>query len=259
MLIIDTHCHVNDDKFINDRDAVIQRAIDNNIAYMIVVGCDTEGAKQAIALAEQYSQIYAAVAWHPVDVIDCTEDDKAFLLSVFEHQKVVAVGETGLDYYWDKSPKELQKEYFLWHIEQSVKNNKPFIVHNRDAHHDTLEILQACYQKYGMLNGIMHSYSGSVEMAQEFLKLGLHLSISGVVTFKNAKNVKEVAKIIPDDKLLVETDSPYLTPEPYRGTRNEPLYVKRVVDELAILRNTSIDQIALITTQNAKKLFKLPQ
>jgi len=257
MNLFDTHCHLNDECFLEDIDSTIERAIVSGLEYIMVIGCDRITTERAIFLAEKYPMIYVAAAWHPVDVIDCTESDKDFLINIWQHPKVRAIGETGLDYYWDKSDKKLQQEFFIWHVEKAIENNLPFIVHNRDAHGDTLSILQEMYRKYGALKGIMHSFSGSAEMAAEFLKLGLHISISGVVTFKNAQNVKEVVKITPDNRLLIETDSPYLTPVPFRGKRNEPAYVAYVAEEVAKIKQYSITDLAKITTDNAKKIFKI--
>ena len=258
MEIFDTHCHLNDEWFQDDVHEVIHRAQEQyQVTHMMVIGIDRKTTMRALELAEQYEHIYVGVAWHPVDVVDCTKEDKQWLESIWQHKKVVAVAETGLDYYWDKSPKELQMEYFKWHVEQAIQRELPFVVHNRDAHGDTLKVLQDFYKTYGPLTGIMHSFSGSVEMAREFLKLGLHLSISGVVTFKNAKNIKEVVPIIPTDKILVETDAPYLTPTPFRGKRNEPGYTYYTLEEVARLRETPLETMAKITFENAKKLFKI--
>lgn len=257
MEIFDTHCHLNDEAFDNDLAKVIERAKIQGVTRMLIIGVDKQTSIQALAIAERYPNIYVGIAWHPVDVIDCTEADKKWLSEIWQHEKVVAVGETGLDYHWDKSPHDLQKTFFKWHVEQAIKNDLPFVVHNRDAHGDTLAILQEFHAQYGTLKGIMHSYSGSVEMTTEFLKLGLHLSISGVVTFKNAKNIKEVVPMIPDDKLLVETDAPYLTPMPYRGKRNEPAYTYYTAEAVAALRGISLSTLAEQTTKNALTLFKI--
>lgn len=254
-ILFDTHCHINSEEFLEDYQAVIKRAEEVGVKQLLVIGCDRQSITQALKIASEYEHIYVAAAWHPVDVIDCKEEDKLFLETVWKHEKVIAVGETGLDYHWDKTPKELQQEYFEWHLDQSLKNNLPFIIHDREAHADVLETLQRYYKKYGPLNGIMHSYSGSVEMARLFLKLGLHLSISGVVTFKNAKNVKEVVQEIPLERLLIETDSPYLTPVPFRGKRNEPSYVKYVAKTVAELRGQSYETICDATTRNANALL----
>ena len=253
--LIDTHCHLNAEQFMEDVEATIERARNQGLKKMIVVGCDRITIERAIQLADTHEDIYFTAAGHPVDVIDCTEEDKAYLETVWNHPKMVGIGETGLDYYWDKSPKELQKAFFIWHVEQAIARDLPFSVHNRDAHGDVLEILQELYQKHGMLKGVMHSFSGSVEMATEFMKLGLHISISGVVTFKNAKNVKEVVAIVPEDKLLIETDAPYLTPEPNRGRRNEPAYVYYVTTQIAAIKSETYEKVAQYTTKNAEKLF----
>jgi len=257
MELIDTHCHLNDKRYADDLQVTIERAQAKGVDKMIVIGVDQVTGEQALTLAEKYDNIFAACAWHPVDVIDCTEEDKRWLERAWEHPKVVAIGETGLDYHWDKSPRDLQATYFRWHLEQAIQHKLPFIVHDRDAHVDTLNILRDFYNKYGPLKGVMHSYAGGASMLEEFLKLGLHISVSGVVTFKNAQNIKETVPLIPANRLLVETDAPYLTPVPFRGQRNEPAYTYYTAEEIANLRNESLEYIAEITTKNAVNLFNL--
>lgn len=257
MNLIDTHCHINTEQFFENENQTVEAARAAGVERLIVVGFDRQTILRAIELADTYEDVYFTAAWHPVDVVDFdAKQDKELLYKAWEHPKCVGVGETGLDYHWDKSPHELQKEFFEWHIEEAIQRELPFTVHNRDAHQDVYDVLEKMYQKYGELLGVMHSYSGSVEMAERFLKLGMYLSISGVVTFKNAKNVKEVVKMMPENKLLIETDSPYLTPEPYRGKRNEPAYVLYVATEIGVLRNLNVKKVGEITSQNAKNIFK---
>jgi TatD DNase family protein len=257
MELIDTHCHLNDKRFAADLAATIERAVAQGVREMIVIGVDQVTGEQALTLAEKYDNIYAACAWHPVDVIDCTAADKRWLEAAWDHPKVVAIGETGLDYHWDKSPHDVQASYFRWHLEQSIERKLPFIVHDRDAHADTLAILREFYNKYGPLKGVMHSYAGGAGMLEEFLKLGLYISVSGVVTFKNAQNIKETVPRIPANRLLVETDAPYLTPVPFRGKRNEPAYTYYTAEAIAELRGESLAHIANITSANARELFNL--
>ncbi|MGL5042098.1 MAG: TatD family hydrolase [Culicoidibacterales bacterium] len=252
---IDTHCHININDFEADIDEVIKRAISKNVRKMLVIGCDRISTNKALELADKYDCIRVAAAWHPVDVITCTEEDKLFLLEIWGNQKVVAIGETGLDYHWETSPKPLQQSFFEWHLEMAIALGKPFIIHDRQAHEDVLKTLKVFFKKYGPLIGVLHSYSGSVEMAREFLRLGLYISISGVVTFKNAKSIKEVAVEVPLNRLLIETDAPYLTPMPHRGKRNEPSYVVYVAQEVARLRGQSVEEICSQTTKNAEELF----
>jgi len=257
MELIDTHCHLNDKAFAGDLAETIARAQDRGVNEMLVIGVDKVSGQRALELAETYDNLFVALAWHPVDVIDCTPEDQAWLEKAWTHPKVVAIGETGLDYHWDKSPKDLQEKYFRWHLEAAIQHDLPFIVHDRDAHVDTLAILRDFAEKHGSLKGVMHSYAAGAEMLPDFLQLGLHISVSGVVTFKNAPNIKEIVPLIPSERLLLETDAPYLTPVPFRGKRNEPAYTYYTAEEVARLRGTSVETIAELTTQNARKLFKL--
>lgn len=252
-MLFDTHVHLNAEQFNGDLQEVIDRAIAEGVTNMVVVGFDELTIKKAIELAEEYDFIHASVGWHPVDAIDMTPEHLDWLKELASHPKVVALGEMGLDYYWDKSPKEIQKEVFRKQIRLAREVRLPIIIHNRDATADIVEILKE--ENAGEVGGIMHCYSGSVETALECIEMNFYISLGGPVTFKNAKKPKEVAESIPLDRLLVETDCPYLTPHPYRGKRNEPAYVKLVAEEIAGLKGLSFEEIAEATTQNAKKLF----
>ncbi|WP_423410613.1 TatD family hydrolase [Heyndrickxia sp. MSNUG] len=252
-MLFDTHVHLNAEQFNGDLQEVIDRAIAEGVTNMVVVGFDEQTIKKAIELAEEYDFIHASVGWHPVDAIDMTPEHLDWLKELASHPKVVALGEMGLDYYWDKSPKEIQKEVFRKQIRLAREVRLPIIIHNRDATADIVEILKE--ENAGEVGGIMHCYSGSVETALECIEMNFYISLGGPVTFKNAKKPKEVAESIPLDRLLVETDCPYLTPHPYRGKRNEPAYVKLVAEEIAGLKGLSFEEIAEATTQNAKKLF----
>jgi TatD DNase family protein len=220
---------------------------------MTVVGFDTETIPLAIEIAEQYETIYAAVGWHPVDAIDMTEKELDWIEELSSHPKVVAIGEMGLDYHWDKSPKDVQKEVFRKQIRLAKKVNMPIIIHNRNATEDIIEILQEEDAK--TVGGIMHCYNDSPRFVQACLDMNFYISLGGPVTFKNATLPKEVAKEVPLDKLLVETDAPFLAPHPYRGKRNEPAYVKLVAEKIAELRGMSLEKISEITTNNARKFF----
>lgn len=254
-MLIDTHTHLTDEAFDEDREEVIQRAIDAGVSVMINVGYSRETIPPTLTLAEQYDSIYAAVGWHPQQAKEMTEEDLAWLEELAHHPKVVALGEMGLDYYWDTSPKEVQMRVFREQIALAKRVNKPIIIHNRDAHQDVVTILRE--EKAQEVGGVMHCFSGSAEIAQACLELGFYISFGGPLTFKNAKKPKEVAKTIPLDRLLIETDSPYLTPHPYRGKRNESSYVRYVAESLAELRGLSYEEICHITTENAKRLFRL--
>jgi len=252
-MLIDTHVHLNADQFKDNVEEVIQRALENDVKKMIVIGFDTKTNLKAISLAEQYSFIYATVGFHPTDATKVTDKDKELLLEQLQNNKVVGIGECGLDFYWDKDHKETQIELFKWHIEISKKMDLPLIIHMRDATEVTYKVLS----EYKDIKGIMHCYSGSAEMAPLFIDLGLHISLGGPVTFKNGIKPKEVAKVVPIDKLLIETDSPYLSPHPFRGKTNEPFRVKLVAEEISRIREVSYQEIAKHTTNNAIKLFNL--
>ncbi|MFC5714443.1 TatD family hydrolase [Thalassorhabdus alkalitolerans] len=254
-MLFDTHVHLNADQFEEDVEQVIEKARGEGVRLMNVVGFDRKTIKGALSLADKYDFIYASVGWHPVDAIDMTEDDLKWLEELSEHPKVVALGEMGLDYHWDKSPKEVQKEVFRKQIRLAKKVNLPIVIHDRDAHQDIVDILKE--EKAEEVGGIMHCFGGSLEIARECLKMNFHISFGGPVTFKNAKRPKEVAKEIPMDKLLVETDCPFLAPHPYRGKRNEPAYVKLVAEKIAELKELSLEEVAEQTTSNAKKLFNI--
>ena len=253
-MIFDTHCHLNHEDLYKDIDNVIKRAKDAGVAKFLGVGYDKETSLLAVELAEKYEGIYAAVGYHPTEIDNVSEEDFKEIIDLLKHPKVVALGEIGLDYYWVKDLEERnkQKQYFIRQIEEANKNSIPIVVHNRDAINDCLEILKEHRPIFG---GVMHCYSGSAELVNEFIKLGMYISIGGPVTFTNAKTPKEVAKVVPLDKLLVETDSPYLSPHPFRGTQNEPARIKLVVDEIARLREAKIEEIEDATYQNACNMF----
>ncbi|RSD24511.1 TatD family hydrolase [Mesobacillus subterraneus] len=252
-MLFDTHVHLNAEQFNEDLQEVIDRAKSEGVSNMVVVGFDEITIKKAIELAETHEFLYASVGWHPVDAIDMTQEHLDWLKELASHPKVVALGEMGLDYYWDKSPKEIQKEVFRKQISLAKEVNLPIIIHNRDATADIVEILKE--ENAGEVGGIMHCFSGSVETALECIEMNFYISLGGPVTFKNAKKPKEVAEAIPLDRLLVETDCPYLTPHPYRGKRNEPAYVKLVAEQVAELKGLTLEEVADATAQNAKKLF----
>ncbi|RIU93268.1 TatD family hydrolase [Oceanobacillus picturae] len=254
-MLFDTHVHLNARQFMEDREETIQRAFDAGVKYMVVVGFDSETIPLAIEIAEQYDTIYAAVGWHPVDAIDMTEDHLKWIEELSAHPKVVSIGEMGLDYHWDKSPKDIQKEVFRKQIQLAKRVQLPIIIHNREATEDIIEILQE--EDAQSVGGIMHCYNDSVEYVQACLDMNFYISLGGPVTFKNAPLPKEVAVQVPGDRLLVETDAPFLAPHPNRGKRNEPAYVKLVAEEIADLRGVSLEELSKLTTQNAFSLFKL--
>jgi len=254
-MYIDTHVHLNADQYEEDIDEVIQRAQEAGVDKMVVIGFDRKTILKAMELTEQHAFIYAVVGWHPVDAIDCTEKDLEWIESLATHPKVVGIGETGLDYHWDKSPRDVQEKVFRKQIQLAQKVNLPIIIHNRDATADVVRILkEEGAEKTG---GIMHCFGGSVETANDCIKMNFMISLGGPVTFKNAKRPKEVAKVIPLDRILIETDCPYLAPHPYRGKRNEPSYVKLVAEAIAELKEITYEEVVQKTNENAKRLFSI--
>lgn len=252
-MLFDTHAHLNATQFEEDVVEVIERAKSENVSHIVVVGFDRETITRAMKLTEQYDMIYAAVGWHPVDAIDMTDEDLEWIKQLAAHPKVVAIGEMGLDYYWDKSPKEIQQEVFRKQIRLAKEVKLPIIIHNREATEDVVKILQE--ENASEVGGIMHCFTGSLETAEQCMKMNFYLSFGGPVTFKNAKKPKEVVKEIPMDFLLIETDCPYLTPHPFRGKRNEPSYVKYVAEQIAELKGLTFEEVAKKTSDNAMKLF----
>ena len=252
-MLFDTHVHLNAEQYKEDLEEVIKRAQSEGVTNMVVVGFDRPTIEKAMLLVEKYDFLYASVGWHPVDAIDMTEADLDWIEELSSHPKVVALGEMGLDYYWDKSPKDIQKEVFRKQIALAKRVKLPIIIHNREATQDIVDILKE--EGAEEIGGIMHCFSGSEEIAKECMKMNFYISFGGPVTFKNAKKVKEVAADIPLDYLLIETDCPYLTPHPFRGKRNEPAHVKLVAEEIARLKDLPFEEIARVTTENAKKLF----
>lgn len=254
-MLFDTHMHVNIEQFKDDKEEVIQRAFDAGVTYMTVVGFDRETISAALEIAEQYETIYAAVGWHPVDAIDMTDNDLMWIKELSSHPKVAAIGETGLDYHWDKSPKEVQDKVFREQIQLAKAVNMPLIIHNRKATGDIIKILQE--EDAQETGGIMHCYNDDVRYVQACLDMNFYISLGGPVTFKNAPLPQEVAQQVPIDRLLVETDSPFLAPHPNRGKRNEPAYVSLVAEKIAKLRDMPVEELSKRTTENAFRLFRL--
>lgn len=254
-MLFDTHVHLNAEQFNEDLEEVISRAKEAGVGKMVVVGFDRPTIERAMELVEHYDFLYASVGWHPVDAIDMTDEDLAWIEELSSHPKVVALGEMGLDYHWDKSPKDVQKEVFRKQIHLAKKVKLPIIIHNREATQDIVDILRE--EGAEEVGGIMHCFSGSPEIAQECVDMNFYISLGGPVTFKNAKKPKEVAEEIPLERLLIETDCPYLAPHPNRGKRNEPAYVKLVAEQIAELKGISLEEVERMTTENANKLFNI--
>ncbi len=254
-MIFDSHAHLDDERFDKDRDHMIARAKENGIELILNPGADLNTSIRAVNLAEKYDMVYAAVGVHPHDVKDMDEDTIEVLKALSNKKKVVAIGEIGLDFYYDYSPRDEQRKWFRRQIELAKEVNLPIITHDRDAHEETFNILKE--YDVGNTGCVMHCYASSVEMAREYIKMGVYISLAGPVTFSNARKTYDVAKEIPLEWLLVETDSPYLTPTPYRGKRNEPAYVKLVAEKIAEAKGISLEEVAKQTTLNAKKLFRI--
>ncbi|MGL4337251.1 MAG: TatD family hydrolase [Turicibacter sp.] len=254
-MLFDTHVHLNDKKYERDIEEVILRAQECGVSKMLVVGFDERTNKKAIELAEKYEFIYASVGWHPVDSIYLTDELWDIVKIQAIHPKVVAIGECGLDYHWDTSPKDVQKVVFIKQIELAKSLNKPLIIHTRESIADTLELLQI--HNAQSVGGVMHCYSGSVETAREFIKINFKISLGGPVTFTNGRRPQEVAKELPLEHLLIETDAPYLTPHPHRGKRNEPMQVALVAEKIAELKQLSYEDVGMQTMANACTLFKI--
>ena len=247
-LIFDTHAHYEDEVFNEIRHTMFTNFENHGVGRVLTCGCDKNSSEKALEMAKTHDFVYAAVGIHPGNL-----DSKTTVLEIEElanHEKCVAIGEIGLDYYWTQDNKTEQKEVFIAQIELAKKLGLPVIVHDRDAHADCLEILKKHKPK-----GVVHSYSGSVEMAEELLKLDMYFGIGGVITFKNAKKLPDVVKMLPEDKILLETDAPYLSPVPYRGKVNNSALIYLTAEKIAEIRNTTTEHILNVTFNNAKKLF----
>ncbi len=250
-MYFDTHAHLDDARFDADRETVIATIKLANGAPVINVGADMEGSVASTRLAKQYDFIYAAVGLHPYDAQSMNEVDLETLRNLAKEPKVVAIGEIGLDYHYDEADREKQKEWFLRQILLAQELDLPYIVHDRDAHADCLEVIR----QSGYFRGVMHCYSGSAEMAKTLIDLGFYISFAGPVTFKNGKKAKEAAESVPLERLLIETDSPYLSPEPHRGERNDSSKVFLIAKTLAELKGITEEELARITCENGKRFF----
>lgn len=250
-MYFDTHAHLDDGRFSEDRAEVIETIRQAGVSLVVNIGSDLENSRQGVLLAEQYDFIYAAVGVHPYDAQNMTKADLETLRSLAQHSKVVAIGEIGLDYHYEEANREQQKTWFLNQILLAKELDLPYVVHDRDAHADCLDVIR----QSGYFRGVMHCYSGSVEMARELLDLGFMISFAGPVTFKNGKKAKESASYIPMERLMVETDCPYLSPEPHRGERNDCSRVRFVAKEIAMLKGMTEADVARITMENGKRFF----
>ncbi len=252
-MIFDTHAHYDDEAFDADRESLLSGMKEAGVEYIVNVGASMASSGRSIALAEKYPFVYAAIGVHPDEVGELNEEQIALLKEWSEHPRVKAIGEIGLDYYWDKEKHELQKMWFLRQMELAHEMKLPIIVHSREAAKDTLDMIKAVQSLE--LSGIIHCYSYSVEQAKEYLNMGYYLGIGGVLTFKNAKKLKEVAEYAPLSQIVLETDCPYLAPVPYRGKRNDSSKITYVAEELASIKQVSAEEILRITNENGRKLY----
>lgn len=256
-MIFDTHAHYDDDAFDGDRDTLLGEIFSSGICCITDVGASVKSSKSAVALSKKWSQIYAAVGVHPDSTADMTEEDIETLRSLAQEKKVVAIGEIGLDYYWDNSPREVQKKWFERQLALAREVDLPVIIHSREAAKDTMDIMREA-AKAGN-TGVIHCYSYAAPMAKEYISMGFFIGIGGVLTFKNARVIKEVASEIPLSSIVLETDSPYLAPVPYRGKRNNSMYLKEVVKQLAQIKQVSEETVITTTLANAKRLYRLEE
>lgn len=252
-MIFDTHAHYDDEQFDIDRDELLLSMHDNNVGTIINVGASLEGCRASVALADKYDFVYAAVGVHPDEVGGLDEEFLQWMREIAQaNSKVVAIGEIGLDYHWDVEPREIQQKWFIRQMELAKELNLPIAVHSREAARDTFELVS----RYGKgLGGVIHCYSYSPEMAEEYVKLGYHIGLGGVVTFKNAKKAKETVAVVPMERILLETDCPYMAPTPYRGKRNNSIYIDYVAAEIAQMKGISKEEVIAVTEENARKLF----
>lgn len=251
-MIFETHAHYDDEKFSKDRETLLVSLPEKGIGRVINVGSSIETTKTSLMLADRYEHVYAAVGVHPSDIEGLNEETYSWLTEQAKAQKVVAVGEIGLDYYWEKEPEvqENQRYWFQRQLKLAEQSGLPVIIHSRDAAADTMEILKGANTQ-----GVIHCYSYSPEIAQEYVKMGYYIGVGGVVTFKNAKKLKQTVEAVPMERILLETDCPYMAPEPHRGERNDSSYLPYVVEQIAELKNLSTDEVEQITWENAMKLF----
>jgi TatD DNase family protein len=251
--LIDTHAHLDYEGLGDNLDGILGNALDAGVEKIIVPGVELAGIPRIIEIIEKYDNVFGAVAVHPSDAKDWQDGDYETLKKYAQHEKIVAIGETGLDYYHDKTFIDTQKQAFRAHLQLARELNLPVMIHDREAHADTMAILK----EYPDVKGVMHCFSGSVEFAMECIKIGYYIALGGPVTFKNAHKPKEVAAKMPIDRLLLETDAPFLAPHPYRGQQNEPANIKFIAEEIANLRGISLEELANATSVNAEKLFRI--
>lgn len=251
-MIFDSHAHYDSSQFDSDRDALLRSMEEKGVGTVITVGATLKSCRDVVELAQTYPHVYAAVGLHPDEVGDLNEETFAFVKEQCRRDKVVAVGEIGLDYYWDKESHETQKKWFIRQLDLARELQLPVMIHSREAAADTMELMK---EHANGLPGVIHCFSYSPEQAREYVKMGFYIGVGGVVTFKNGKKLKEVVAEIPLERILLETDAPYLAPVPHRGERNSSLYLPYVVEEIATIKGVTPEEVIAVTEQNAKELF----
>ena len=253
--LIDTHAHLDDARFDGERADVLRRASEVGVQRVLTVGISRESSLAAVNLARQFPTVRAAVGIHPNSAAEAAPTDWDDIVRLTQDANVVAVGETGLDRHWDFTPFPVQIDYFARHLELARRTGLPLIIHSRDCDEEMRRFLREEYDRRGPLRGVMHSFSSGINQAEAYLAMGLHISFAGMVTYKSAEPLRQVAAQIPEDRLLIETDCPYLAPVPVRGQRNEPAYVRHTAECLAQVRQIPLNELAELTTRNAQRLF----
>lgn len=254
-MIIDTHAHYDDKAFDEDRDALLSSLPENGIGLVVNIGSSMETSRTTLALTEKYRHVYGALGVHPSDTAPLTEADMQWLKENLQKEKIVAVGEIGLDYYWDTPERDIQKKWFVRQIALAKEVKKPLVIHSRDAAADTLDIMKS--EQARDAGGIIHCFSYGVELAREYLNMGFYIGVGGVVTFKNAKKLKEVAAFTPLERIVLETDCPYLSPVPNRGKRNSSLNLPYVVAQIAEIKQISEEEVIRVTSSNARDVYHI--
>lgn len=255
MKIFETHAHYDDRAFGEDRDSLLKKMNEEGVEYIVNIGCSMDSSRKITELVTQYDFLYGTVGVHPDDVKDLTKEDMGELEALSQRDKILAIGEIGLDYHYDDVERDVQKKWFVRQLAIAKQQELPVVIHSRDAAKDTLDIMKAEYD--GKKGGVIHCFSYGVEMAREYLDRGYYLGIGGVVTFKNGRKLKEVVEYAPLDQMVLETDSPYLAPVPFRGKRNCSLYLTYVAEEIAGIKQVPVEEVLEITFHNARKLYKL--
>ncbi len=250
--IFDSHAHYDDERFNSDRNELLEKLFENGVTGIVNCGSDLKSSITSLNLATKFPNIYAAVGVHPHEAESVGKNDLLLIADMLNDKKSVAVGEIGLDYHYDFSPRDIQKEVFEKQLQLAKETDMPVIIHDREAHEDTMELLKKYRPK-----GVVHCFSGSAEMAKEVVKLGMYIGLGGAVTFKNAKKPVSVAAVVPEDKLLIETDCPYMAPVPHRGERNDSSLIPYVAEVIASIRGITAQQVLDITSKNAKELFNI--